>query len=77
MRSQELPSSLPLPSHFREYAKHDWSTYRADWYDRLSAPMTAYYDENEIASWRSEESLENVQISSYKDLFIRKRGTKL
>jgi len=67
---------LPLPSHFREYAKHDWSIYRTDWYDRLSAPMTAYYDEDEIACWFSEESLENVQISSYKDFFIRGIGTK-
>ncbi len=77
MRSQEISSSLPLPSHFREYAKHDWSIYRTDWYDRLSAPLTAYYDEDEIIYWLSEESLENVQISSYKDFFIRGIGTKL
>ena len=67
---------VPLPSHFKEYAKYDWSTYRTDWFDRLSAPITNYYEEDEIGDWFTGESLEDIQVSSYGDFFIRGIGTK-
>ncbi len=68
---------FPMPSHFREYAKHNWLTYRTDWFDRLSAPLTAYYDKDEIHNWLCKQPLEKIQVSSYGDFFVRGIGVKI
>ncbi|MBI2821641.1 MAG: methyltransferase domain-containing protein [Acidobacteria bacterium] len=67
---------LPMPSHFKEYARYDWETYRTDWFDRLFAPLTAFYSEAEIRRWLSEEGLGDVQVHCYGDFFVRGSGRK-
>lgn len=67
---------LSFFSHFSEYAKYDWLTYRTDWFDRLSAPLTGYYDEFQIRDWFSDLALNDVQIFHYHDFFIGACGKK-
>jgi SAM-dependent methyltransferase len=57
-------------SHFREYAKYDYYTYRTDWFDRISAPLIAFFTENEINDWLNRAGYKDRNVSSYGDFFI-------
>jgi len=50
------------PLRVREYARHGYSVSYTDWYDRLSAPVTNYYREDELRGWLARSGLSNTRL---------------
>lgn len=46
-----LPLDTVTPSHIKEYAKHTYRTCQTDWFDRLSAPISNFYNKEELHAW--------------------------
>ncbi|CAB1055297.1 hypothetical protein D1BOALGB6SA_30 [Olavius sp. associated proteobacterium Delta 1] len=60
INTYRLLANLPLagisikrhsPLRVKEYANYGFSVGYTDWFDRLSAPITNYYRENEMQAW--------------------------
>jgi len=47
----------------KTYAKYPFDVLTADWFDRLSAPLRYYYNENDLKSWFTRANLKLVKIS--------------
>ena len=45
------------PLRVKEYANYGFSVGYTDWFDRLSAPITNYYRENEMQAWLNHSGL--------------------
>ncbi len=54
---------LTLP-RIRVYARYPFQVCYADWFDRLSAPVRFYYNEQDLQQWAQRAGLTNVRISS-------------
>ena len=65
---------ISLSNHFKEYAKYDYYVYKTDMYDRIAAPLIAFYSEKEIQQWFDEVGFEVVEVSTYGDFFVRGVG---
>jgi ubiquinone/menaquinone biosynthesis C-methylase UbiE len=65
---------ISLSNHFKEYAKYDYYVYKTDMYDRIAAPLIAFYSEKEIQTWFDEVGFEVVEVSTYGDFFVRGVG---
>jgi SAM-dependent methyltransferase len=50
------------PLRVAEYAKHGYRISYTDWFDRLSAPITNYYKENEMKLWLNRSRLCNTRL---------------
>jgi len=50
------------PSRISEYAGHGYRVSYADWYDRLSAPVTNYYKRGTMEGWLQRSGLSNTQL---------------
>ena len=48
----------------RVYARYPFQVCYADWFDRLSAPIRFYYNEQDLEKWAERAGLMNVRISS-------------
>lgn len=66
-----LLNNLPLivkwvqrysPLRIKEYAEYGCQVGYTDWFDRLSAPITNYYKENEMLSWLERSELVNTKL---------------
>lgn len=51
-----------VPLRVKEYATHGFRTAYADWFDRLSAPITNYYKEHEMLNWLRNSGLCNTRL---------------
>jgi SAM-dependent methyltransferase/uncharacterized protein YbaR (Trm112 family) len=50
------------PLRIIEYAAHGYRVSYTDWFDRLSAPITNYYKENEMKLWLERSQLCNTKL---------------
>jgi SAM-dependent methyltransferase len=50
------------PLRVREYAEHGFQVAFVDWFDRLSAPITNYYKEDEMRNWLKCSGLNNTKL---------------
>ncbi len=50
------------PLRVKEYAEYGFQVGYTDWFDRLSAPITNYYKENEMLSWLKLGELVNTKL---------------
>jgi len=51
------------PERVKLYARFPFRVSWADWFDRLSAPIRFYYNEDDLKQWASNANLKNVVIS--------------
>lgn len=51
-----------VPLRILEYAKYGYRISYTDWFDRLSAPITNYYKENEMKLWLERSKLSNTKL---------------
>jgi hypothetical protein len=51
------------PERVRLYARFPFRVSWADWFDRLSAPIRFYYNEEDLRQWAKNANLKNVVIS--------------
>lgn len=51
-----------VPLRVIEYAAHGFRISYADWFDRLSAPITNYYKKNEMNLWLKRSDLRNTRL---------------
>lgn len=51
-----------VPLRIKEYAAHGYRISYTDWFDRLSAPITNYYKENEMKLWLKRSELCNTKL---------------
>jgi SAM-dependent methyltransferase/uncharacterized protein YbaR (Trm112 family) len=56
-----------FPQRFKEYAAHGYRVAYADWFDRLSAPITNYYKKEELITWLTRSELHNTRILPVND----------
>jgi uncharacterized protein YbaR (Trm112 family)/ubiquinone/menaquinone biosynthesis C-methylase UbiE len=59
-----------FPARTQEYAGYSFRNNWTDWYDRLAAPITHFYDTSDITSWLREASLEKVEVNAEGDSWI-------
>ena len=50
------------PLRIKEYAAHGFQVGFTDWFDRLSAPITNYYKEDEMRNWLKRSGLSNTKL---------------
>lgn len=50
------------PLRVKEYAEYGFQVGYTDWFDRLSAPITNYYKENEMLNWLKRSELVNTKL---------------
>ena len=50
------------PLRVKEYAAHGFQVGFTDWFDRLSAPITNYYKEDEMRNWLKHSGLSNTKL---------------
>jgi SAM-dependent methyltransferase/uncharacterized protein YbaR (Trm112 family) len=50
------------PLRIIEYASHGFRASYTDWFDRLSAPITNFYKENEMKAWLNQSGLCNTTL---------------
>ncbi len=67
-------TKISISNHFKEYAKYDFYVYKTDMYDRISAPLIAFFSESEIKEWFDDVGFENVEVTTYGDFFVRGVG---
>ena len=65
--TQKLPILNKLtkkhsPLRIIEYAEHGYQISYTDWFDRLSAPITNYYKEDEMNFWLKRSKLKNTRL---------------
>ena len=65
---------ISLSNHFKEYAKYDYYVYKTDMYDRISAPLIAFFSEKEIQDWFEDVGFEEIEVTTYGDFFVRGLG---
>ena len=65
---------ISLSNHFKEYAKYDFYVYKTDMYDRISAPLIAFFNEDEIKAWFNDVGFEEIEVMTYGDFFVRGIG---
>ena len=68
-------TNISISNHFKEYAKYDFYVYKTDMYDRISAPLIAFFSESEIRDWFNDVGFENIEVTTYGDFFVRGVGT--
>ena len=51
------------PPRVKLYARYPFQVGYADWFDRLSAPVRFYYDQQDLEGWAARAGLVNVRIS--------------
>jgi ubiquinone/menaquinone biosynthesis C-methylase UbiE len=69
-----LSKKISLSSHFQEYSKYDFYVYKTDMYDRISAPLIAFFSEKEIKQWFDDVGFDKIEITTYGDFFVRGVG---
>lgn len=69
-----LSKKISLSNHFKEYAKYDFYVYKTDMYDRISAPLIAFYSEKEIEKWFRDVGFDEIEVTTYGDFFVRGVG---
>lgn len=67
-----LPLVGPLakkcsPPRLKEYAQYGFKVDYADWFDRLSAPITNYYNRTEMLGWLERSHLGNTELKIVED----------
>jgi SAM-dependent methyltransferase/uncharacterized protein YbaR (Trm112 family) len=76
MNLYRLTRNLPLlgkavrrhtPLRVKEYATYGFSVGYTDWFDRLSAPISNYYKEDEMRDWLNRSGLTNTQLLMVRD----------
>ena len=56
-----------FPKRLKEYAAHGYRVAYADWFDRLSAPITNYYKKEELIEWLTRSEMHNTKILPVND----------
>ena len=59
---QPLAEALTFP-RVKLYARYPFQVSYADWFDRLSAPIRFYFDEEDLLRWAERARLQHVRIS--------------
>lgn len=59
---KNLAKNMP----FTSYAKYPFRVSQADWFDRLSVPITNYFKKKDVSLWFDEARLQNVEILNWK-----------
>jgi len=68
---------LVSPSRIKEYALYDFRISHADWFDRLSAPITHFFTEAEVRQWFEDSNcFKEVQIIPFEDFWWWGVGVK-
>jgi SAM-dependent methyltransferase/uncharacterized protein YbaR (Trm112 family) len=66
-----------FPPRIREYAGHGFRVSYVDWYDRLSAPITHYYREEEMNGWLARCDLQETALRKFEDSWWWLYGRRL
>lgn len=64
------------PPRIKEYAGYNFASSYADWFDRLSAPVSHCYDSNEIRGWFSRAGLTNIETALIDDSWVWGKGCR-
>ena len=67
-------TGISISNHFKEYAKYDFYVYKTDMYDRISAPLIAFFSESEIREWFNDVGFDDIEVTTYGDFFVRGVG---
>ncbi|GJL65086.1 MAG: hypothetical protein NPIRA05_00570 [Nitrospirales bacterium] len=65
-----------VPSRIKEYASYDFLSSYTDWFDRLSAPLSNFYNEEEIHAWFRRAGLSNITTSLVEDSWVWGKGSR-
>jgi len=69
-----LSMAVRAPLRIKEYARYDFYTSYADWFDRLSAPLSHFYTESEIREWFEKAELKNIETALVGDSWVWGKG---
>lgn len=67
---------LITPSRLKEYSQYTFRASLTDWFDRLSAPISHFYNSEEIKKWLKEESLADIKISAINNSWVYGYGVR-
>ncbi|RKY62369.1 MAG: hypothetical protein DRP95_01655 [Candidatus Latescibacterota bacterium] len=68
---------LISPPRIKEYASYNFRVSHADWFDRLSAPITHFFTEDEVRRWFEDSGcLKEVRIIPFEDFWWWGSGVK-
>lgn len=56
-----------VPSRIKGYARYNFYVSYVDWFDRLSAPISHYYSEEELRNWFETANLTEIKILPTED----------
>lgn len=65
-----------IPSRVREYAKYNFQVSYTDWFDRISAPIVFYYNEEETRALFTRAGLDDILVTPTEDYGWRGLGRK-
>lgn len=65
-----------VPTHFVTYSGYPFGMSHADWFDRLSAPLRHYFNEQDLKNWFREFGLKNILVTPTKNYGWRGYGEK-
>ncbi|HZS10749.1 MAG TPA: methyltransferase domain-containing protein [Nitrospirales bacterium] len=64
------------PLRIKEYARYDFYTAATDWFDRLAAPISHFYDAEDIRRWFTSAGLTQVETALVEDSWVWGIGTQ-
>ncbi len=65
-----------IPQRTKEYAKHNFKTIVADWYDRLACPVKLHYSDQELTEWYKQEEYKEIKVTPYWSAFWNGYGVR-
>lgn len=67
---------LVTPARVKEYSQYTFKVSLTDWFDRLSAPISHFYNPEEIKKWLKEKSLADIKISTINSSWVYGYGVR-
>nr|MBI3612483.1 methyltransferase domain-containing protein [Nitrospirota bacterium] len=64
------------PLRIKEYAGYDFYASYTDWFDRLAAPVSHFYSEDEIVGWCRRAGLTEIETALVGDSWVWAKGRK-
>ncbi len=69
-------ADLLTPRRVKEYSQYPFRVSIADWFDRLSAPISRSYSQEEIKRWLESEHLADIRVSAIDSSWIYGYGVR-
>lgn len=64
----KITSSLAKKMSYTHYAEYPFRHCHADWFDRLSVPLTGYFTKSQVKSWYKETNFKDIVVIGKNDM---------